>query len=165
MIIHLTLQNYIFIMIHPFIVPLIMYATMHQLTIVLTPTNHVSIKGPIDESTSAKFISKMNKIKSNHIYIYIDSPGGSVDAGQRIIQYMNYKKDMNKTLLCITQQASSMAFHIFQYCTHRYILQDSKMMQHQMSIRELSGNIESLNNYMKVSNRIYDTLINNDKNI
>ena len=33
------------------------------------------------------------------------------------------------------------------------------MMQHQMSFKNLDGNIENLNNYVKISNKLYDKLI------
>ena len=72
---------------------------------------------------------------------------------------MNFKRESNHTLLCIARQADSMAFHIFQFCNHRYILQNSKMMQHQMSIHNLSGNIEQLMHYIQVSYKMYENLI------
>ena len=133
--------------------------SIQKLSMTLTPNNHVSIKGPINTQMSSTFISNLNKINSTNIYIYIDSHGGSVDAGHKMIQYINFKKDNNHTILCIAQQADSMAFHIFQHCTHRYILPDSKMMQHQMSIHNLSGNIENLYKYIKVSYQLYENLI------
>ena len=33
------------------------------------------------------------------------------------------------------------------------------MMQHQMSLSGLSGNIENINSYIKVTNKMYDSLI------
>lgn len=132
---------------------------VEPVAVILTPNNHVSIKGRIDDYKASRFISKINKLNTTNIYVYIDSPGGDVDSGQKIIQYINFKKDTNKTIMCIAWEAHSMAFNILQACTYRYVLQDSKMMQHQMSLKNLAGNIENINNYMQITNKIYDKLI------
>ena len=132
---------------------------VEPVAVILTPNNHVSIKGRIDDYKASRFISKINKLNTTNIYVYIDSPGGDVDSGQKIIQYINFKKDTNKTIMCIAWEAHSMAFNILQACTYRYVLQDSKMMQHQMSLKNLAGNIENINSYMQITNKIYDKLI------
>lgn len=134
-------------------------ATVLSTSITLTPTNHVSIKGTINSYSASKFISDINRVSTNYIYVYIDSPGGSVPDGQKIIQYMQYKIDNNSTILCIAWQASSMAFHIFQHCSHRYILKDSRLMQHPISLYNLSGQIENINNYIKMIYNIYNDLL------
>ena len=61
--------------------------------------------------------------------------------------------------MCIAWEAHSMAFNILQACTYRYVLQDSKMMQHQMSLKNVVGNIENINSYMQITNKMYDKLI------
>ena len=132
---------------------------VEPVAVILTPNNHVSIKGRIDDYKASRFISKINKLNTTNIYVYIDSPGGDVDSGQKIIQYINFKKDTNKTIMCIAWEAHSMAFNILQACTYRYVLQDSKMMQHQMSLKNVAGNIENINSYMQITNKIYDKLI------
>jgi len=132
---------------------------IQPVTVILTPDNHVSIKGRIDDYKASQFISKINKLNATNLYIYIDSPGGNVDSGQKIIQYINFKKDTNKTIMCIAWEAHSMAFNILQACSYRYVLQDSKMMQHQISLKNVVGNIENINSYMKITNKMYDKLI------
>tara|TARA_Y100000385_G_C13050968_1_gene619737 strand:- start:557 stop:1204 length:648 start_codon:yes stop_codon:yes gene_type:complete len=137
----------------------ILTTVVEPLAIILNQKNHVSLTGSINEHLASKFISKINNIETNIIYIYINSPGGDVSAGQKIIQYINFKKNTNKTIACIAWEAHSMAFNIMQFCTYRYVLKDSKMMQHQMSLSGLSGNIENINSYIKVTNKMYDSLI------
>ena len=132
---------------------------IQPVTVILTPDNHVSIKGRIDDYKASQFISKINKLNATNLYIYIDSPGGNVDSGQKIIQYINFKKDTNKTIMCIAWEAHSMAFNILQACSYRYVLQDSKMMQHQISLKNVVCNIENINSYMKITNKMYDKLI------
>ncbi len=132
---------------------------IEPVAVILTPNNHVSIKGRIDDYKASQFVSKINKLNTTNIYVYIDSPGGNVDAGQKMIQYINFKKDTNKTIMCIAWEAHSMAFNLFQACSYRYVLQDSKMMQHQMSLKNVVGNIENINSYMQITNKMYDKLI------
>lgn len=138
--------------------------TIQPISVILTPSNHVSIKGRIDRYMASQFVSKINNINTTNIYIYIDSPGGDVDSGQKILQYIQFKKDTNKTIMCVAWEAHSMAFNIFQSCNFRYVLPDSKLMQHQMSMKNLNGNIENLNNYVKISNKLYDKLIKDASN-
>lgn len=128
-------------------------------SVTLTPTNHVSIKGQINSYSASKFISDINKLSAKYIYVYIDSPGGSVLDGQKIIQYIQYKKDNNSTIMCIAWEASSMAFHIFQYCSHRYVLKGSRLMQHPFSLYNLSGPIDNVYNYVNMIYNIYKELI------
>lgn len=127
-------------------------------TITLNLKNHVSIKGPIDSHTASSFINDIGKLNKTSIYIYIDSTGGSVHYGEKIIQYMEYKKHMNTSLICIAHHAYSMAFHIYQHCTYRTVVPSSTIMQHQMSIK-LDGTIEMSNNYIQLLNTINNKLI------
>lgn len=138
----------------------IITSVIEPIAIILTQKNHVSLTGPINERVASKFISQINNIETDIIHVYINSPGGDVKAGQKIIQYINFKKNTNKTISCIAWEAHSMAFNIMQFCTYRYVLKDSKMMQHQMSLSGLSGNIENINSYIKIANKMYDSLIN-----
>lgn len=128
--------------------------------IVLTKTNHISITGEITKNTVSKFIYDIETIKKKEIYVYINSVGGLVDAGLDIIQYMNYTQMYNNvTLLCIAHKAYSMAFHILQHCTYRYITYSSQVMQHQVSIERLGGSLENINNYLTIINKKYKEII------
>ena len=134
------------------------YATIYSKSITLTSNNHISIIGQITDSTTEKFIKDIQPFIKKNIYIYIDSPGGEVHAGENIIQYMNYKKHQNHSLQCIANQAMSMAFHIFQHCDKRLILPNTILMQHQMSL-QTSGQLENINNYLNLLNAVNERLI------
>ena len=54
--------------------------------ILLNTTNFLSIKNTINTNTANDFIYNLNLIDNkNDIYIYIDSPGGSVEDGFKIM--------------------------------------------------------------------------------
>ena len=63
-------------------------------------------------------------------YLVLTSPGGDVDAGNRLISWLPNKPN----LICIANFAASMAFSTLQACPTRYVVGSSIIMQHQMSI-------------------------------
>ena len=127
---------------------------------VLTTDNHLSIVGPIDDDLVNRAIEKsafLNK-HNNYTYIYINSPGGSVLAGQRYINLINNLKSSRK-IMCICDVAASMAFHILQHCDYRYVLETSRMMQHQISLSGIEGNIKNIKSYITMIEEMYDSMI------
>jgi ATP-dependent protease ClpP protease subunit len=123
--------------------------------ILLNKTNNLILKGAIDQEVTTEFIYEFNKINDkikNKTYIYLDTPGGSVQEGMKIVTLIK-----NYNLSCIAERAYSMGFIIFQTCKKRYILQHSSLMQHQMSLGIMNekGKIDS---YMKYINEIEDEL-------
>lgn len=121
--------------------------------ILLTENNHISIRGTIDDELISNKIIEMNKLDDNNIYIYLQTNGGSVMAGYKFIESIDYLKKNGKNISCIGDISISMGFVIFQHCDYRFITKSSILMQHQMSL-ELSGSINNLNNYLIMINDI-----------
>ena len=120
----------------------------------LNNDNLVNIRGPILDSSIDSFLTKLQKIPSNDVFIFINSPGGSVSEGIRFIQVMNSLNESGKVIHCIVDKGASMAFIIFQSCSNRYIIEGSILMQHQISGGG-TGSIENLRNRMKLLDNIY----------
>ena len=99
------------------------------LNIRFNSTNNIMIKGPIDNGVSSKFIYELSLLENKkNVYVYLDTPGGSIDDGMQIVaQVKKYK------LSCIAEKAYSMGFIIFQSCEKRYIMPHTRLMQHQLS--------------------------------
>jgi ATP-dependent Clp protease, protease subunit len=99
------------------------------LNIRFNSTNNIMIKGPIDNDVSSKFIYELNLLENKkNVYVYLDTPGGSIDDGMQIVaQIKKYQ------LSCIAEKAYSMGFIIFQSCKNRYIMPHTRLMQHQLS--------------------------------
>ena len=73
------------------------------------------------------------------IYLYINSPGGSVSSGWAIFDTMNYIKADVHTI-CIGQAASMAAFLLANGASKkRSVLPHSRIMIHQPSIEQLGG--------------------------
>ena len=115
--------------------------------IALTTENVISIRGEINEKLATEFIFDLNKRENkDNLFVFLDTNGGSVDAGNKIVEEIQkYKLD------CIAQKAISMGFVIFQSCRERFITPLSTLMQHQISygIANEKAKIESYVNYIK----------------
>jgi ATP-dependent Clp protease protease subunit len=129
----------------------------------LKKDNFISLREPISQESSARLLSKLNNIESKHetLYLYINSPGGDVLAGLEIINYIKSLQQRNKKVICIAHNAISMAFVIFQYCSHRYILYSSTLMQHQMYLG-IKGKLQEINSRMSYLN-ILETKLNQEQ--
>lgn len=96
-------------------------------SIVLTEHNHTAIIDTVDDASVSEVIKFLNLSEEKEVYLYLDSPGGSVFAGLKLVEAL---KSTNKTVTCIVQEASSMAFVITQACHKRLITSTGTMMQH-----------------------------------
>lgn len=119
----------------------------------LEENNFVALRGKIDEESASEFITNIMKIKSDQIYIYLITPGGSVVSGNNIIQIMDTLTSVGKQIICIADHAYSMGFVIFQACPTRYIMEHTIIMQHQMSLT-VEGQIEQARNHFKLVEKL-----------
>tara|TARA_Y100000389_G_scaffold66887_1_gene63109 strand:+ start:466 stop:1242 length:777 start_codon:yes stop_codon:yes gene_type:complete len=120
----------------------------------LNMKNSMIIKGKIDETLVTKFIYDLNLRKSKKgLYVYLDTPGGSVEHGNKIVSEIQKHK-----ISCIAERAYSMGFVILQACHKRYITRYGRIMQHQMSygVMNEKAKIES---YVGFVDQIEDELI------
>jgi ATP-dependent Clp protease protease subunit len=129
----------------------------------LKKDNFISLREPISQDSTARLLAKLNTIESKHdtLYLYINSPGGDVLAGLDIINYIKSLQQRNKKVICIAHNAISMAFVVFQYCSLRYILYSSTLMQHQMYLG-LKGKLQEINSRMSYLN-VLETKLNKDQ--
>ena len=125
--------------------------------------NFVSLRETINQDSSSRLLSKLNSIENKHniIYLYINSPGGDVMAGLEIINYIKGLQNREKQIICIAHNAISMAFVVFQYCSARYILYSSTLMQHQMALG-VKGKLYDINSRMSYLNSL-EIKINQDQ--
>lgn len=106
----------------------------------LTSSNSVSIRQGIDGTSVSQLIMDIESLDTDNVILFIDSPGGSVFAGNTLISYM---EGSGKTFTCIAGFAASMAFAIFQACDERLVMSNSVLMQHQASFGLFSGPVKN----------------------
>jgi len=118
-------------------------------TIQFNTTNNIVLKGEVNSKMATDFIYNLNK-KNNKsdIYVYLNTPGGSVQEGMKIISEINKYGSV-----CIAEQAYSMGFAILQSCKERLILPHGSIMQHQISLG-VSDEKGKIDNYMKYIDQI-----------
>jgi ATP-dependent protease ClpP protease subunit len=128
-------------------------------TITLDESNHMSIVGEIDDANVGHAIKQLANIKGDEIYIYIDSPGGSVSSGDKFVSYMDFLQGQEKTIICVAENAMSMAFHIFENCDKRYMTQSGLLMQHQISLNSRYQELNKLNHQVEMIYKIEERML------
>lgn len=101
----------------------------HGGTIMLTSLNTIVVRGSVNDDMVASVVTQASGKSDTMKYVYIDSDGGELEAGFRIIEFLRAIKG-KKPLVCITPNAKSMAFSIFQFCDVRLITTYATLMQH-----------------------------------
>lgn len=114
----------------------------------------ITLKGRVDESTRDDFIEKIMTSNNSHLYIYIDSPGGSVFHMNEMIEHMLFS---GKRFTCIARYAVSAAFSILQFCDKRYMMPYSAItMSH-----NASGGMYGTLPQMKSNLKMWDDIVKN----
>lgn len=118
--------------------------------ITLDANNTVLLKGGVT-TESVSFVVK-TIISKNPEYLVIDSFGGSIQAGNYLVETLKTRK-----MKCIAAKAYSMAFVILQACSERYVLSTSTLMQHQASLR-VHNELTQLKEYVSMVSAMEDYL-------
>lgn len=124
--------------------------------ITLTPENHVLIRNEINDDTVTKAQTEMSQIlekrgrRSYTIYLVLDSPGGSIDAGLNLIESFKTVKNLET----ITLFAASMASAVVEALPgKRNIIETGTLMFHRarggVEGQFEEGELESRLNYSK----------------
>lgn len=129
--------------------------------IVLTSQNSVSLRDVVYTQSVASVMEKLQELEKNdepEIYLFLDTPGGSVFAGVDLITFL---KGYSKPIHTITSFSASMGFQIVQSNPgKRYILENAALMSHPMSgsVYGEFGEGFSVSNYLKYLESIQKNL-------
>lgn len=110
----------------------------------LEDTNTVVLRGPVTDSSVAKAMKQLQTAsrrvsKDATIYLVLDTPGGSVDAGLDLI---DFAKALPQKVDTITLFAASMGFQIVQNLNTRYITTNGTLMSHRARVEGMGGQIK-----------------------
>lgn len=116
----------------------------------LSEKRTIFLKDGVNQAMADKFVAKVDElVKADSkaaINVVIDSPGGSVDAGRKMIVKM---KATDAPFHCyVDGMAASMAAMIFEQCDKRYVQEYAVVMFHEMSFGGLEGPAFQLKSYM-----------------
>jgi ATP-dependent protease ClpP protease subunit len=85
--------------------------------------------------TSANHIEQLSAKSKKPLFIFLNSPGGSVMAGSSVIDAVLLAQKRDVKVVCFSSViAASMAFNIMAYCNERYALANTKLLFHPVSL-------------------------------
>ena len=114
----------------------------------------ILLNNELNDTTSNIWIAELlylASINDDDIYIYINSPGGSITSGLALYDTMMYIKP--KVITICVGLAASMAAFILSSGYKRYALENSEIMIHEPSTN-YSGNASDIFNHTKWLERI-----------
>jgi len=126
----------------------------------------IFLTGPIDDATANVVIAQMLFLESDNpdkdIYLYINSPGGSVTAGMAIYDTMQYIKPDVSTI-CIGSAASMASILLMAGAKgKRFALPHSEVMLHQ-PLGGYSGQASDIaihaKNILRIRDEMYDVIV------
>jgi ATP-dependent Clp protease protease subunit len=126
----------------------------------------IFLTGPIDDTTANVVIAQMLFLESDNpdkdIYLYINSPGGSVTAGMAIYDTMQYIKPDVSTI-CIGSAASMASILLMAGAKgKRFALPHSEVMLHQ-PLGGYSGQASDIaihaKNILRIRDEMYDVIV------
>lgn len=110
----------------------------HARDISPVPAQVVLLDGVVSNQAARQFGARVFKLAAegkSTIDVVIDSPGGSVFAGNSIISTMEALKQRGITVRCyVPVLAASMAFQIFLHCSERYGLNNAHFLWHRSRV-------------------------------
>ena len=83
-------------------------------TVTLNKDNHVSLLGTVNKTSIDKLMRDIYHLDKRNFYLYINSPGGYVEDGERFVSHLQFLQETGKNISCIAENAHSMAYYIFQ---------------------------------------------------
>jgi ATP-dependent Clp protease protease subunit len=111
--------------------------------IILRDGNFVLFSGKVDSKSVALAQTELARISSQLsssevIYLVIDSPGGSVTAGN---QFIDFAQSLPQKVKTISLFAASMGYHMSQSFDERLVIKSTTLMSHRASLGGVSGQI------------------------
>lgn len=97
----------------------------------LSKSNTVALVGIVKTPLMVKLLQDLKAVPAQEqAVLYLDSPGGSLDAG---LWFIDSVLALKRPVTCVAYYAASMAMAIFQSqaCTTRVVTPNSVLMQHQ----------------------------------
>lgn len=135
------------------LVPLMAFGAEPK-TIVLTDDNSAVLRDAVTWNSVSKLQLQLLRLSATlredePIYLVLDTPGGSVSAGEMLIETL---KGIKQPVHAIVLFAASMGFQITQASDRRFITDNGTLMSHRATLKlsgQLNGELESRLNMIK----------------
>src|ERR1700692_1248743 len=110
-------------------------------TVVLSKDNTVVLSGEVDEKTASEVIPKARALSQQYfqgnkpLYLFLNTPGGSIQIGLEIIEAL---KGLGRPINTVSLFSASMGFQIVQGLSERLVLSNGILMSHRAA-GQISG--------------------------
>lgn len=105
-------------------------------SLALQPAQTHVFKGVVDEDSVRDALQAFAAMPARNITLVLDSPGGYVDSGLKLLTGMRLLQSQGYTFRClVTGMAASMAFGVLAQCDTRYALEFSGLLWHPIRTR------------------------------
>ena len=125
--------------------------------VTLSLANTIVFRDMVDANSTSRAILQLSLNRSDIVYLYLYSPGGSIMDGLRLIDTIKVLAATGKNIVCIADYAASMAFSIFEACPKRLMLENGVIMQHQ-AMTVLQGQISRIEADMRFTKALVNKL-------
>jgi len=100
--------------------------------IILTKDNTLILNRKVDGQSVSKLMGDARSLDANlksgyPMYLFLDTPGGSIQAGLELIEFL---KGINRPIHTVTLYAASMGWQIVQHLGNRHVLEYGVLMSH-----------------------------------
>jgi ATP-dependent protease ClpP protease subunit len=127
-------------------------ASLSYATEVITlPEDTIIFRADFEDESVGDFIKQTSLAKGDTINVFIDSPGGSVFALDRMISHAGALRGTGKKIRCFIDFAASAAFAMVQtVCDERIVQPNSILMQHQATygVKGPVNQIQEINGFL-----------------
>lgn len=123
----------------------------------ISTRKHTEIIGHIGARSLVRFVQGVVKSLpyDGPMLIFIDSPGGEVDAGNIMISIIKQLQLEQTEVVCVVKhEASSMAFNILSFCDKRLYTDKSFMLVHKISQGSQEGIRDTAKNLRERANQL-----------
>lgn len=147
-----------------FIIAMLIASTLsYSKELTLTSDNTLVFNSAFTAKSVSKLIVEAKEMDSRlqsgyPIYLFLDTPGGSIQAGLELIEALN---GLNRPVHTVTLFAASMGWQLLQHLGTRYILKYGRLMSHKARGRidgEFGGGFSQLDARYGVWLRTIDTM-------
>lgn len=115
------------------LIPALLFGlSVQATTITLTEDNTIILDSPVSKESVGEVMEAAkeldSKLKSGYpIYLFLYTPGGSIQAGVELIEFLSA---LNRPVHTVTLFAASMGFQIIQHMEKRYVARYGVLMSH-----------------------------------
>lgn len=105
-------------------------------TVVLSKSNTIVLSGEVDGETASSVILQARALSDQHswadkpLYLFMNTPGGSIQTGLEIIEAL---KGLGRPITTVSLFSASMGFQIVQGLGERLVLSNGVLMSHRAS--------------------------------